>query len=253
MAAANATLTAGGGTIARVTNNTPPYIHIPNTANNNVVGGSDTVNVATFSGTTPVAANNAAIWAWVWAKAPNDNAFNVKVNNGNFVTFDLADTNGAFTWQRVPGNFNFPAGASTIRVSNRKDGARIAAMLVTTDQTFTPGADGTTAGAITLRWSINGVGLTGGFVEFRLEDFDSYSYKVSQLKIISPNFDARVKGVYVMMNGVFNPQNANLTQVDQTVPRSAGGTVLTPSAMILLKDKGDTDTFKLGFEILARP
>jgi len=126
-------------------------------------------------------------------------------------------------------------------------------MLVTTDQTFTPGADGTTAGAITLRWSINGVGLTGGFVEFRLEDFDSYSYKVSQLKIISPNFDARVKGVYVMMNGVFNPQNANLTQVDQTVPRSAGGTVLTPSAMILLKDKGDTDTFKLGFEILARP
>lgn len=105
-------------------------------------------------------------------------------------------------------------------------------------------------GPFTLRFPLTSLGVAGGTVEFRLEDYDMYSYRITQLRIISPNRSVVVKGVYVIMNGKFNPQNANLTQVDQTVAQSAAGTVLTPSSMILLKDLGGDDTFALGFETL---
>ena len=246
--AAAATLIPGGGTITRVAG-TPTYIHIPN-ANVNAVGGSDTVNAANFTFTSPNARNGGALWGLVNAKA-NDDSFNVKLNAGNFFTFDIADTLGQFVWQRLPGNHNFAAGMNTVRISNREDGAKIAAILFTASQTFNPGGEGLTAGAVTLRFSLNALGIAGGIAEIRVEDYDAYSYKLSQLRIISPSMPVRVKGVYVLQNGVYNPQNANLTQVDETVPQSAGGTVLTPSSMIVLKDRGESvDVFGLGFEIL---
>ena len=248
--AAAATITGGGGTIARVAG-TPTYIHIPN-ANAQAVGGSDTVNVAAFTFSSPAARNNGALWALVNAKAPSDDSFNVKLNNGNFFTFDIADTANQFVWVRMPNNHNFTAGLNTVRISNREDGAKIASILFTTNQSFNPGGMGMTAGAVTLSYPLNGLGIAGARVEMRVEDYDAYSYKISQLRIISPNVSVQVKGVYLIMNGTFNPQNANLTQVDEMVAASANGTVLTPSSMIVLKGAGGeaVDTFGLGFEIL---
>lgn len=112
-------------------------------------------------------------------------------------------------------------------------------------------AEGINTGIITLRYSLNTLGIAGGILEVRVQNYDEYSYKLSQLKLISPNQAVEIKGVYLLTNGSFNPQNANLTQVDQMVARSAGGTVLTPSSMIVLKDKGPSmDKLAFGFEIL---
>lgn len=247
--AAAATLISGGGTIARV-NSTPTYIHIPN---NNVaaVGGSDTVNAANFTFSSPNARNNGALWALVRAQAPNDDSFNVKLNAGAFFTFNLADTAGQFVWQRLPNNHNFVQGMNTVRISNREDGAQIAAILFTTNQSFNPGGEGLTAGAVTLRYSLNALGVAGGELQVRVEDYDAYSYRISQVRLISPNMAVRVKGLYLLMNGAYNPQNANLTQVDETVPQGTAGTVLTPSSMIVLKGQGEAgDSFSFGFEIL---
>lgn len=125
------------------------------------------------------------------------------------------------------------------------------AYTVTTSSSQTLEMEGINSGMITLRYSLNSIGIAGGVLEVKVQNYDEYSYKLSQLKLISPNQNVQIKGVYLLTNGSFNPQNANLTQVDQMVVRSTGGTVLTPSAMIVLMDKGPAmDKFAFGFEVL---
>lgn len=111
--------------------------------------------------------------------------------------------------------------------------------------------EGINTGVVTLRYSLNSLGIAGGILEVRVQNYDEYSYRLSQLRIISPNQNVEVKGVYLLMNGSFNPQNANLTQIEQRVPQGNGGTMLNPSAMIVLKDRGPAmDTLAFGFEEL---
>lgn len=93
---------------------------------------------------------------------------------------------------------------------------------------------------------------TGYRIEFRLEDYDAFSYRLSNLRVFTGDRPIYIKNVRVMVNGQYNPQHSNYTFVDQLIPANmAGGVNLTPSNMIVLKDRGETnDRFSLAFEML---
>lgn len=235
----------------------PSYITV--TSNNTINGaaGSTTSGFANFMLSASAPRANGALWGLVQASSPNDDAFNIKVNAGNFVTWNTGDTGGVFKWVRVTNNggaatFNLNAGANTVTVSARDDGTKLAAILYTTDLNFNPGGLGTTAGAVKLKFSLNSLGYPGAFLEVQVEDYDAYSYKLSQLKLVSPSVPLMIKGVHLLINGSYSAQNANFTTIDQTVPAGAAGTVLTPSSMIVLKVNGEaSDSFSFGMDNLS--
>lgn len=125
---------------------------------------------------------------------------------------------------------------------------------LTTASSGTIQAERTAVGSadiVTLRYNLQPLGITNAQLEVTLQDYDTYSYLVTNVKIVSLTYNVRVKGLYLITNGVFNPQNANLTQVDEVVPAGAGGQVLSPGSMIILKDLGPAqDRISFGFETI---
>ncbi len=91
------------------------------------------------------------------------------------------------------------------------------------------------------------LGVTGQLL-FTLEEFDLYTYKISNLRLTTTQ-SIRIKNVKILVNGKFNPQHSSYTTIDRTV--NSGTTTLSNYAMLMLKDLGpDVDKFQVSFEIL---
>ena len=89
-------------------------------------------------------------------------------------------------------------------------------------------------------------------IEFRLEDYDAFSYQLTNLRIYTGDRPVYVKNIRLMVNGQYNPQHSNYTYIDQMVPANMStGVALTPGNMIVLKDRGEAnDRISLAFEVL---
>jgi hypothetical protein len=89
-------------------------------------------------------------------------------------------------------------------------------------------------------------------IEFRLEDYDAFSYQLTNLRIYTGDRPVYVKNIRLMVNGQYNPQHSNYTYIDQMVPANMStGVALSPGNMIVLKDRGEAnDRISLAFEVL---
>ncbi|MBY0516314.1 MAG: hypothetical protein K2P81_05365 [Bacteriovoracaceae bacterium] len=230
----------------------PGFIEAPNDGSNQTFSSTDpAAGQATFAMSSMANRTGGALWGLVQAAANNDDSFFIKMNNGNLIQWNIPDTNGKFQWVRVPNNYNVNAGNNVVTVREREDGTKIAMLLWTQDQNFVPTGAGT-AGEIKLTFPLSTLlgGVSGVSLEVKLNDYDSYSYKLTSLRL--NNTSGRmiyVKNIRLMLNGHYSPQNANYTYVDQTVPN--GGANLNPGSMIVLKEKGEAvDKLSFAFEIL---
>lgn len=105
---------------------------------------------------------------------------------------------------------------------------------------------GTTSAVVTFQ--LNDLGVTGQ-LRFNIENFDLYTYKISNLRITTTNSSVLVKNIKILINGKFNPQHSSYTTIDRTV--SSGTTTLSSYAMLMLKDLGnDMDRLQVSFETL---
>ena len=82
-----------------------------------------------------------------------------------------------------------------------------------------------------------------------VEEYDEYSYKFSNPRIVAPNgVMVKVKNIKLHLNGVFNPQYAAFTYVNTI---SSGDAPLVPFPMVVLKNLPDLqDKVAFSFEIL---
>jgi len=246
--AGNATLTAPM-VLRPAVNGNPAYLEVPNDGSNSNLANNDaSAGIARFTISSTVARTNGALWGLVNIGSTDDDSFYVQMNAGGITSWTSPLTNGQFKWMRMTGNYNLAVGMNTVTIRERKDGAQLAMILYTPDQSFVPTGAGT-AGMITLRFPLDSIlGAAGAELEVKLEDYDGYSYRLSGLRLNTTR-QVYVSGIRLHINGQFSPQNSNYLYVNQLVP--AGGLPLSPANMIVLKDKGEvSDKLSFSFEAL---
>lgn len=231
------------------------YIHTPNgnggnLGNNNAAAGIGYINFDTsFS-------DVFKIYALVDAPSDQDNSFHMKVDNGNYQEWHI-DVTAGFEWREVtntnnqnPVDFFIPAGSGHIlEVRQREDGTKIQRVVISNNPNINLN-DVSNATTATISYDISAIVGVTAFFSIDVQEYDMYSYKLTNPTIES-SFPLRIKNIQPLINGSFNPQHATYTLVDMAT--GPGTTVLSPRALIALKDQGTSiDKLSFSFEVLQQ-
>lgn len=195
--------------------------------------------------------------AFLYLSAPDGNSDSVFVKMGNdYKEFQTGTTVG-YQWKEVKhtGNqietfFSLTSGRTqTIELKQREDGIKISKIIITNDPLYDPQTNKGTnlSGKISLSLS-QLVDDPNAKLEVNVEEYDLYSYKISNPKIIASK-NLQVKGLKVLVNGSYNPQHSTYNTVNKTVTPTDGA--LSLFSMIVLKDKGlEEDRFSFSFDTI---
>lgn len=228
------------------------YLYVPNDGanatlvNNEPSAGSASINFAVRQ------TGNYRIWALVDAPNTNDNGFylNLTTTTSGFREFDVPVTLG-FEWRMLQ---NFTVNLTnnqnhTLQIRQRKDGAKIKKLVVTADNNF----NGTTAAdfiGVTLTYDIGEQVRVPG-VQFKIDvsEYDLYSYKFINPRIVTTSANIKVKSARLLVNNEYNPQHSTFTLIDKVATPTDGK--LSDFNMIVIKDKGFSgDKISFSFETL---
>jgi hypothetical protein len=205
--------------------------------------------IAPFTGTYKV-------WGFVNPPNSNDNSFWLKMNDDNYLLWDLTSTGTIYAWQEFKQNnvqetFELEKGEHNLEIKQREDGAKIEYIAISADPNFDP--EGQKPNNLAqLKFDLSEAsGSPNTFLIFNLTNFDEFSYKITNLNLTNPNDNIRIKGLKILFNGSFNPQNATYTFLD-TIIESPGGSV-SEISMIALSDKGpELDKVSVAFEAIEK-
>lgn len=181
------------------------------------------------------------VYMLVDAPDANSDSMFLKVAGSKSIEWHIKRTKG-FEWREVTSTtaylestFNITGGSDYgIDIRQRDDGLKISKIIITNASNFTPPPPKTLKATISVPLNTLS-GVSGSMLDVDIEDYDMYSYKLSNPRIRTTT-DFNVKTLKVLVNGVFNPQHATYLVVDKKVTSTDG--VLSPYSMILLKDKG---------------
>ncbi len=237
------------------TDNDLTYFYAP------VGSGSFTSVSASGSGSVyfnlmPMLSDNYKMWAKVNAPNENSNSFFVRFNASFPYEWHIEPTDG-FEWRELthgPGYFDVIIPLTGLQnhlleIRHREENTSIADIILTNDPGYDP-ANEEISSSVILRYDISSMsGVAGSFFEIELEEYDSYSYLISNPRVITPNQPIAVKNINVLINGEMNPQYSTFTLID-TVATPQQSLLLNRS-MVVLKDEGsDRDRFSFEFEVL---
>ncbi|MGZ3660344.1 MAG: hypothetical protein ACXVCK_09625, partial [Bdellovibrionota bacterium] len=80
--------------------------------------------------------------------------------------------------------------------------------------------------------------ITGATFSIDVQKFDNFSYRVRNPRITSTATPVYVSDVRISVNGVIRANDTTYSLLDQVVPMSTTGTILSPASMVMLMDKG---------------
>ena len=207
-------------------------------------------------------------FALVNAPAGSSDSVYFRVNNGSYNRWDIGTTNG-FEWKEIKswsilGNSQFTislgTGSGIVEIQEREDGVQISKILLTKDLNITE-QQVNDSGTRTLIFNLTShFALTDALLKMDIENFDAYSYKVSNVRVEMSHGKLYIKDIKVLINDDYNPQHTTFTHVgtDPNEDDETLGKEITPSngqvseaSMIMLKDQGvDVDRISLHFESL---
>jgi len=238
-----------GGQYLQVPNGNGGFFQQPNT--NNIGSAIYDVEI-TEAGTY-------RLWGLVQSANTDDDSYYVRVDNGNFLTWQTSITGNNWQWdlstdQNNGGNiheFNLTPGTHRIEIRRRQDGAKLDMIALTSDLNF----DGGTPREETvdvLRFDLQDIiGEPGVYLEIEVSEFDAFSYKFKNPVIISPSTRLTVRNMKIMLNGKYNPQHATYTYIDSEV--DPPGSILSSAALIMPLDLGfDVDDISVSFQTLKK-
>jgi hypothetical protein len=104
---------------------------------------------------------------------------------------------------------------------------------------------------ITLTYDISEqVRVPGVSFKIDLLDYDPYSYKFQNPRIVTTATNIQVKGIKLLVNKQWNPQHSTYNLIDKTATPADGK--LSDYAMLVIKDKGPSlDKISFSFEVLG--
>ena len=198
------------------------------------------------------------LWAYVDAKAGNDDSFFIKVNNDNYTEWHIDETSG-FEWRMVTQStgknaksfFIAQGDSNRLEVRQREDGAKISNIILTDNldeqasESFDLGARVTYSFDIS---SMLNLGVGSAKLEVDCREFDEYTYQFSNPRIVSSR-SIRVKGMKLLINGNYNPQHATYNFVDTVT--TPGSSSLSEYSLVAIKENGvAADRFSFSFDVL---
>ncbi len=229
------------------------YIHVPNGNGGNLGNNNNAAGIGYLSFDNSMS-DNYKIYALVDAPNGSDNSFHIKVDNGNYIEWHIEQTSG-FEWREVTNTANMntvdffiPAGnGHMLEVRQREDGTKISRVVVSNDPNVNLN-DVSNAVIATITYDISAIVGVPATFSVDIQEYDMYSYKLSNPTLTSSS-RLRIKNIKPLINGNYNPQHATYTLVDATT--MGGTTVLSPRALIALKEQGPLiDRLSFSFEIL---
>jgi hypothetical protein len=243
--------------MVKVNSATASQGQIIQTANRGVVrqANDNTAGLATYPFNISEAGSY-LVWGLVSTASANDDSFFIRMDNGPNQVWTADLTAGAFKWDvaataanGTPLRFNLTAGAHTLQIREREDGARLDIVAVTSDQTFDgQNLDGKPIKI--LRFDLGKLlNRDAIYLEIEAEVFDAFSYKLKNPTILIDDGALHVRNLRIAVNGKVDAQNATYSEVEQTVSAPAG--ILSAAAMVIPKVLGEADDkFSVVFEVL---
>jgi uncharacterized protein YejL (UPF0352 family) len=238
--------------MAKVTNATDgTYITVPNNLNTTLANNTVGAGTASINFTVRQASNQYQIWALVNAPNTNDNGFysNISTTTSGIKEWEIPVTNG-WEWRQLPNQtFNLPLGTHTLQIRERKDGTKIKQIVITSDNAFSA-ITAAELTAVTVTYDISDQVRVPG-VTFKVDaiDYDSYSYKFQNPRIVTSSVNIKAKKVKLLVNSSYNPQHSTFTLINKVATPADGK--LLDYAMLVIKDAGlEGDKISFSFEIL---
>ena len=226
------------------------YLWVPNQmgttlANNDANAGKANLNFVVRQNS-----NQYRIWGLVDAPNTMDNGFytNITTGNAGIKEWEIPVTSG-FEWRQLENNtFNLTAGTHNLEIRQRKDGTKIKQVVITSDNSFSSATAPDLTG-VTLTFDLSEqVRVPGVTLKIDLIDYDPYSFKVQNPRIITTSVNIQVKKMRLLVNKAYNPQHSTYNLVDKVVTPADGK--LSDYAMLVIKENGLNDKISFSFEEL---
>ncbi len=196
------------------------------------------------------------VFMYVNAASASSDSVYVKMAGSDYKEWTIGTTTG-YMWKEVT---NTPQKLETefyltgsksyqLEIRQKEPGVKISKVVLTSDLTYDPGAMAKVNQKATLSVSLADLtGISDSYFDIDIEEFDLYSYKLTNPKIRTSK-DIKIKKLKVLVNGNFNPQHSTYLTVDKTVTKT--DSVLSTYSMVLLKDKGpEFDKLSFSFEVI---
>ena len=225
-----------------VTNETRALEIELNDSTNPLKSNSVNVPVSTATRTAPMVTGTDVDGDFIWVPETGQPALGATATNAGRASFSF----------RVPvtgNNFSLSAGNHTMELRQREDGFKIYRIIVTSDPSFN-GVEVDDYFGVTLEFDMGSkINVPGASFKIDVTDYDLYSYKFSNPRILTPGPNLLVKGIKLLINGAWNPQHSTYTLVDKVVTETDGK--LSDFSMVALKDQGSSvDKVSFTFEKL---
>jgi hypothetical protein len=230
------------------------YVYVPNgVANKDLTSADAGIAYLNFSLLT---SDFYRIYAYVNAASDTASSVYVKAAGSDYKEWTIGATKG-FEWKiitntpaKLDTEFYMSTGKSyTLEFRQKNSGIMISKVAITNDLFYDPTEVPKALLKATIEIPINDLtGVSDAKLEIDIEDFDMYSYKVSNPRIVSSK-NLLVKKMKVLVNGNFNPQHATYLSINKTITSIDNS--LSAASMILLKDKGaDFDKLSFAFDTI---
>lgn len=231
------------------------YIWVPNGNGGNLANNNNAAGIG-YTQFNLSSSDSYKVYGLVNSPNGNDDSFHIRVNQGQYAQWHTGETSG-FEWREVtdtaamdPTNFFIPAGnGHTLEIRQREDGTKISKVVITNDPNVNLN-DVSDALIGTLSYDLSAL-LNGVAVQFEVDfqEFDMYSYKVTNPRFVLNGRSVYVKNIQILINNQYNPQHSTYTIVDKVV--SPADPTASNYSMIVFKDQGlQLDRISFQFEEL---
>jgi hypothetical protein len=230
------------------------YVWVPATVAAKDLNSTD-AGTATLNFQVP-ASDFYKVFMYVNAPSATSDSLYTKISGSDYKEWTIGMTNG-YEWREVkntPQNLDtefYLTGSKSyqIELRQKESGVKVSKVVVTSDYAFDPSVMPQVSQKATLTVALADIsGVTDSWLDIDVENYDQYSYKISNPRIRTTK-DMLVKKMKVLMNGSFNPQHSTYLVVNKTVTKA--DPQLSTFSMIMLKDKGaDYDKLSFSFDVI---
>lgn len=244
MEAEAATLTAPMQMVSNTTASGGAFLSVPAGNGGAAASAATATGTAVFTFDVKVAGTY-SVWGLVNAPAAANNRFFARIDAGAFTTWVIPVNADKFTWNQAKSatarvlSAALTVGTHTVELRRARETTAIDVIALTSNATF-DGSQASFGKSHVLRFDLSAMlNKANTWLEIEMEDLSARAYKFRNPTILTPDGKVHAKGLRVLVNGVYDPQDATYNLVDKTV--AAPGESLSPAAMVVIKDKGAAD------------